>query len=911
MRSHIRASSLRTFDLAPALRRNRAVKPSSTQTGIRLARERIEPAVSPQLAPHRCSRGPQERVTMASYGGGAGYNEYGQNQSRVGDHDMRIVDNALHGEGIDYTYQARHYAGGTSYKQKAGPQAPPSTYQPQPPVREQYHDATLPSNPHALGDWQCSFCDNVNWAKRAQCHKCQKPRPPPSQRPTIAIGGRGSSILGPNPVSSASSNFLDPRHEGLARRTAEIDWRCPTCDFVNLSGRLTCNQCRIAIPGDGYSAMHGGSLAGYERLRPPQGAGVVCRDSAFDWRCPGCRQQNCSGRWACDYCTQICPPRGYVELLPPRVLPPPPVRVVHEDIVPARPPPVPERREPPLPDVFRKAGTWQEALELFSRRGASTVDAATALVARLGRTRPDSRPKVRGDARFEKALEALDASKLRADQLGDVVTGLGKLGCGKADSRAKASQRTREDACLTEVAAACIHVCPAAKPGDLVTISFGFAIVGSAPRALVRAVAAALETKGPECLGVRETANVLWALEALGAGPASDDAGALFRASLGVLIAAPAKLTERYAGRALWAYRNMRTAASLFENVGKECVPHIAHWTPSAVALLIRAVADAGYENATLADACAKHVTARVGAYGANALVDAAWGLACYGGREKAVCTALEALDYPLVGQAEGDGLQRGGLALLGRTFAACLAPPLRGVDAFARCVARDCHLLAPSDLVAVAESFSVLRARRVAPGGSGDVLVSGGGMPWLCGGAEVPPALAQAGVALRDAGVCDSSTLQRLRGALEAAGAVLPQDFVSATPPTASALDEALALFSEARASKLQSAPAPARPAATDFFEGPPPAAPPPVPPASSPKPAAVPPAAPSSAPKRSAPGDGEEPAAAKRHRADLDAGAVRQMTVPKLKAALTARGLDAKGLKAALQARLLEAVV
>ena len=46
------------------------------------------------------------------YGGGAGYNEYGQNTSRVGDHDMRVVDRAQHGDGVDYTYQARHYSGG-------------------------------------------------------------------------------------------------------------------------------------------------------------------------------------------------------------------------------------------------------------------------------------------------------------------------------------------------------------------------------------------------------------------------------------------------------------------------------------------------------------------------------------------------------------------------------------------------------------------------------------------------------------------------------------------------------------------------------------------------------------------------------------------------------------------------------
>ena len=41
-----------------------------------------------------------------------------------------------------------------------------------------------------------------------------------------------------------------------------------------------------------------------------------------------------------------------------------------------------------------------------------------------------------------------------------------------------------------------------------------------------------------------------------------------------------------------------------------------------------------------------------------------------------------------------------------------------------------------------------------------------------------------------------------------------------------------------------------------------------------------------------------------------ELDAATVKKMTVAKLRAALAARGLDTKGLKAALQARLLEAV-
>ena len=215
--------------------------------------------------------------------------------------------------------------------------------------------------------------------------------------------------------------------------------------------------------------------------------------------------------------------------------------------------------------------------------------------------------------------------------------------------------------------------------------------------------------------------------------------------------------------------------------------------------------------------------------------------------------------------------LARGGLATLGRTFAACLQPPLNGADAFARCVAQECHTLSPDELVVVAESFAALLARKVSNGPTGMVLVSGDGKPWSGGGADVSLALTNAAVALK--GDCDGATLLRLRGALESAGcaSLLPQDFVSGTP-TAPALDEALALFNEARASKLAAAP--------------------PV-------------------PSPAVPSGDDEPAAKRARLDDLDADSVKKLTVPKLRAALTARGLDATGLKATLQDRLLRAIV
>ena len=110
-----------------------------------------------------------------------------------------------------------------------------------------------------------------------------------------------------------------------------------------------------------------------------------------------------------------------------------------------------------------------------------------------------------------------------------------------------------------------------------------------------------------------------------------------------MLSDAPSKLTERYAGRALWATAQRRRRRSSTGSVGN--VNHPSRWTPSAVALLIRAVADAGVAQDKVVDACARHVSDRREAYGASSLVDAAWGLACYGGREDAVTAALEALD--------------------------------------------------------------------------------------------------------------------------------------------------------------------------------------------------------------------------------------------------------------------------
>ena len=73
---------------------------------------------------------------------------------------MRVVDRAQHGDGVDYTYQARHYSGGGTYSQPAGPAMPPMPPPAPAPVQPQYQAPQAPQaphDPHAIGCAEIKF----------------------------------------------------------------------------------------------------------------------------------------------------------------------------------------------------------------------------------------------------------------------------------------------------------------------------------------------------------------------------------------------------------------------------------------------------------------------------------------------------------------------------------------------------------------------------------------------------------------------------------------------------------------------------------------------------------------------------------------------------------------------------------
>eukprot|EP00929_Paragymnodinium_shiwhaense_P044408 TRINITY_DN22793_c0_g1_i4.p1 TRINITY_DN22793_c0_g1~~TRINITY_DN22793_c0_g1_i4.p1 ORF type:complete len:1300 (-),score=244.50 TRINITY_DN22793_c0_g1_i4:264-3674(-) len=114
------------------------------------------------------------------------------------------------------------------------------------------------------GDWICPACDDLQFARNANCRRCGEPAPDAEPMPPMSRNGAFS---------------------GGGER--EGDWICPSCGDMQFARNSNCRRCHEPKPGSSGRAV--GSSAGF----PPQGT----REG--DWMCPGCgehvfaRNANC------------------------------------------------------------------------------------------------------------------------------------------------------------------------------------------------------------------------------------------------------------------------------------------------------------------------------------------------------------------------------------------------------------------------------------------------------------------------------------------------------------------------------------------------------------------------------------------------------------------------------------------
>merc|ERR1712227_542097 len=104
------------------------------------------------------------------------------------------------------------------------------------------------------GDWTCLSCNNINFAFRSVCNRCQQPKGAPE-----------------NPEAYNAANPPKPATTGKA------DWICPLCNNSNYAFRIACNRCRVPRESGGGDPM---------------------------WTCGYCRNENYPNRTACNRCKQ-------------------------------------------------------------------------------------------------------------------------------------------------------------------------------------------------------------------------------------------------------------------------------------------------------------------------------------------------------------------------------------------------------------------------------------------------------------------------------------------------------------------------------------------------------------------------------------------------------------------------------
>lgn len=134
------------------------------------------------------------------------------------------------------------------------------------------------------GNWQCPSCQNVNFAVRDACNRCQLPRPAPTVPPWAPNGA---------PVAGVNGN-----------------WLCSLCQNVNFAVRDACNKCgalrskaEVRLSAS-PSAGCGGGKAGSKGKAPVPGENG-------NWVCPGCGNINYPMRDACNRCQA---PKPFEEL---------------------------------------------------------------------------------------------------------------------------------------------------------------------------------------------------------------------------------------------------------------------------------------------------------------------------------------------------------------------------------------------------------------------------------------------------------------------------------------------------------------------------------------------------------------------------------------------------------------------
>lgn len=101
------------------------------------------------------------------------------------------------------------------------------------------------------GDWMCSKCNFMNFARNILCLKCKEDGPKLVSHNSVEVK-KGDWTCPKCDFMNFARNKICFRCQGLRpkRELQPGEWECPSCDFVNFRNNTTCLKCSCDHPKD-------------------------------------------------------------------------------------------------------------------------------------------------------------------------------------------------------------------------------------------------------------------------------------------------------------------------------------------------------------------------------------------------------------------------------------------------------------------------------------------------------------------------------------------------------------------------------------------------------------------------------------------------------------------------------------
>ncbi|KAL3375236.1 hypothetical protein AABB24_006627 [Solanum stoloniferum] len=101
------------------------------------------------------------------------------------------------------------------------------------------------------GDWVCSQCTFMNFARNAQCLRC-KSKGPSRDAPVVKEMKKGDWNCPQCTFMNFASNTkcLRCQEQRPKRQLNPGEWECPSCDFLNFRSNMACKKCTCERPKD-------------------------------------------------------------------------------------------------------------------------------------------------------------------------------------------------------------------------------------------------------------------------------------------------------------------------------------------------------------------------------------------------------------------------------------------------------------------------------------------------------------------------------------------------------------------------------------------------------------------------------------------------------------------------------------